>query len=557
MKNSQNPSKGDVHLSFNRSDHGLNRVSGLDLLVKADRLMQDGDFARAKKIYLKILNLGEKSHHLYNNLGVIFGMEGRSEKAIYCLRKAVKINSNRCDSYNNLGNCLQQVGRLREAIVCFQKSLKIDPSQCSAYSNCGICYQEIGEPQKAIVFYKKALSINPRTPEVYNNLGISLRDLGDFPSALKAYLSAVRIRKDYPEVCNNIGNLMQDNGNLGKAMRSYEKAISLRPSYAEAQNNLAMLELLHGNYFEGLNRYEYRLKCKSSIEFFKHMQGRLQWTGNLSSLPEKKLLVCAEQGLGDSIQFSRYILSLQQMGVNVIFVAPRKLHSLLEESGISAKCVTHEEARNYSDEPWIPLLSIPRLLQVTPNNPLIQNQYLEPHSFWVEKWKKILAPMRGRLVGINWEGNRSDNKKNDRNFSPARLVEFINEAGLVAFSLQRGGVDEFKNLFKHDDDEFNLVQEQMHALANSDSPEHFAEFSAMVKNLDLVITSATTTSHLSGAMGVKTWTLVPKTPDWRWGLDGAESFWYKSMKIFRQSERKIWDKTVEDICQALRQEFMV
>jgi len=258
----------------------------------------------------------------------------------------------------------------------------------------------------------------------------------------------------------------------------------------------------------------------------------------------------SEQGLGDTLQFMRYALALQNQGISILLCAPAKLHDLIQVSGFEQSLLTPKQANQVSEGSWIPLLSVPRYLEVSPENPLITEPYIKTTTELTSKWQKILATEQQPIIGINWQGNPDQETTNSIGRSlPLRTFSLVAKRTKVSLlSLQKGfGSEQLDTCsFK---DRFVSCQDQINDTWD------FLETAAIIANCDLVITSDTSVAHLAGGMGKTTWLLLKKVPDWRWGLDGDTTFWYPSMRLFRQRERGNWNEVMERVAEALQEHF--
>jgi ADP-heptose:LPS heptosyltransferase len=338
-------------------------------------------------------------------------------------------------------------------------------------------------------------------------------------------------------------------GELGDAIASYQMAICLQPDHADSHSNLAMAYLLAGDYEKGWDRYEWRFKFQKFESMLSAHPKAQRWGGTPLQTADKLLLVC-EQGLGDTLHFMRYVLALKQQGIAVTLCAQPKLHGLIQASEIDAHPLTPEQANQFSDGQWIPLLSLPRHLGVNPNNPIITEPYLKTSDQLVSTWQEILSTEKKPIIGINWQGNPSHEKTN----SKGRSLPLETFASIAAktngslLSLQKGyGSEQLETCSFRD--HFVSCQDQINETWD------FLETAAIIDNCDLVITSDTSVAHLAGGMGKTTWLLLKTVPEWRWGLEGENTFWYSSMHLFRQKERGNWDEVMERVAEALQKEF--
>jgi len=303
---------------------------------------------------------------------------------------------------------------------------------------------------------------------------------------------------------------------------------------------------LTGNYQLGLEKYEWRSQ---------QPPGRLKPHGNPKAkrwagdklVSGEKLLVLSEQGLGDTLQFMRYIPHLRKQGIDLTFSAQDNLHGLIKCSGIDANPLTSREANHVSEGLWIPLLSVPMLLGITPENPIETKPYIASTASFAEKWQSRLEQEKRPIIAINWQGNpQAETLALKGRSLPLELFAGIaNSSDFGLVSLQKGFGSEqlqtcsFRDRFVSCQDEINETWD-------------FQETAAIIKNCDLVITSDTATAHLAGGLGQRTWLLLQMVPDWRWGMHHENSFWYPSMRLFRQTEARNWSDVMERVAEALR-----
>ncbi|MFL0770875.1 MAG: DUF6165 family protein [Prochlorococcus sp.] len=308
--------------------------------------------------------------------------------------------------------------------------------------------------------------------------------------------------------------------------------------------------LLGGDYKNGWEKYEWRSKEKKEPAKPHALPKCILWSGEIAINQINQLLLVTEQGLGDTLQFMRYALALRDQGVEVSLCAQPKLHSLIQTSGIDPSPLTPQEANQVSDGQWMPLLSVPRRLEVSPEKPIITEPYIKTTDELIDKWKGILSAEQRPIIGINWQGNPKAEKTGLRGRSLAleAFAPITSSSQISLLSLQKGfGSEQFETCsFK---DRFISCQDQINDTWD------FLETAAIIANCDLVITSDTSVAHLAGGMGKTTWLLLHKVPDWRWGLEGDTTFWYPSMRLFRQRERGNWNEVMERVAEALQEHF--
>ena len=549
----------------------------------AELLIRQGRLEEAENIYRELITENTNDHIVYGNLAALYGKQGKTKELILLLKKSLQINPNYQQAHYNLGMAYKQKGDFKAAITSFKKSLSINPNHLESLYNAGTVLQKIGDTSgaidcyiktlklnpnhtnaninlgntlkikgdfdAAITSYNKAIALDPRRPDIHNNLGIALKLKGDLDAAINCYKTALKLNPEYPDANINYGNAIKLKGDPDTAIHFYKKALKNSPNHPDAHWNIALAMLLQGDYINGWKKYEWRFK-HDSMDNPHAMPICKIWNGN--TLKEKnRLLLVSEQGLGDTLQFMRYAITLRHQGINVSICAQPKLHSLIQSSEINHYPLTPHEANRVNEGHWVPLLSVPRYLNVTPQNPISNDPYITPSKTFLEKWASIFAHQKKPIVGINWRGNRDDYQKKDRNLPLKKFKQIIDGLDICLISLQRGvQTEERAELWA--DQETPIFQSDLDRLANSNKSLDFNEYAAVVANFDLVISTSTTMAHLAAGIGKTTWILLPKIPDWRWGLKGEECFWYPTMRLFRQHEYGNWDHVIQKTREELK-----
>ena len=585
---------------------------------RAADLINQGKLQEAEVVYRELISAKTENHIVYGNLAAICGMQGRFDELIELLRKALKLKPNYPEAHNNLGIALKEQGDLDGAIASYNTALQLKPNYPDAHYNFGNALKEQGDLDAAIASYNKALEHKPNYPEAHYNLGIALKEQGDLDGAIASYNKALEHKPNYPEAHNNLGNALKEQGELDAAIASYNKALEHKPNYPEAHNNLgnalkeqgeldaaiasfntalqlkpnypdalnnlgnalqeqgdldaaiafynkalehkpnfpeahwnsSLAMLLGGDYKNGWEKYEWRTKKEKNTSKPHAIPKCNQWSDELTLITTSQLLLVTEQGLGDTLQFMRYATALRNEGIFVSFCAQPKLHSLIRTSGIDPSPLTPEQANAVTEGYWIPLLSVPKHLNVSPQNPLITEPYIKTTEELNAKWAGILGTKEIPIIGINWQGNPETENTGLRGRSLAleTFAPITGNSKISLLSLQKGfGSEQLETCsFK---ERFVSCQNQINETWD------FLETAAIITNCDLVITSDTSVAHLAGGMGKTTWLLLHKVPDWRWGLEGETTFWYPSMRLFRQKARGNWDEVMERVTEALQEHF--
>ena len=529
-----------IYISTNK----FNQTSKEQLIKKAFQLHSQGNISEAAKYYKQLISQGSNDHRVFSNYGVILKDFGKLQQAESSLLKAIKLKPDSADAHYNLGNTLRDLGNLKKAKLFTLKAIELNPEFAEAHLNLGNILSDLGDFKEAVLSVRKAIKLKPDFADAYSNLGTILRNLGRSKEAELYTRKAIELKPDFADPYLSLGTILLDLGKLQDAESSLLNAIKLKPDYAEAYFNLSLIELLKGNYQSGLENYEFRLKTKKPT--LRYRNTKLKRVHNQKLHKGEKLLVISEQGLGDTLQFMRYLPYLRDQGLDVSFSAQTKLHSLIQSSGIDPQPFTPEEASTVSEGQWIPLLSLPRYLKVTPEDPIINQPYIYSTSELNQKWKDILSREKRPIVGLNWQGNPKVEKKSQKGRSlPLETFSTIAKNNNFKFlSLQKGfGSEQFDHCsFKN---KFVKCQSQI------DSTWDFLENAAIIENCDLVITCDTSIAHLAGGMGKKVWLLLRNVPHWTWGLEGENTFWYPSMRLFRQQERHNWQEVMERVSNQL------
>ena len=580
-------------------------------------LIQRGQFHEAEVIYRNLIASGTTNHLTYGNLAAICGRQGRYDELIGLLNNAIRLKPDYPEAHNNLGNALKERGDLNAAIASFKTSiqlkpdnpethynlgnalkkqgdltaaivaydaaLKLKPNHLGAHNNLGVALQEQGDLTAAIASYNAAIKLKPDNPEAHNNLGNTRKQQGDLTAAIACFNAAIKFKPDYSEAHNNLGtalkqqgdisaaldsfktatqfnpdnaethvnlgNVLQEQGELAAAIAAYNTALRLKPDLPEVHKNLSMAELASGDYKSGWERYEYRFKCQKDQGILNAHPNCPQWNGTALKANDQLLLV-SEQGLGDTLQFMRYALHLRSQAVAVSLCAQTKLHGLIQASGIHPSPLTPKQAHAVTEGHWLPLLSLPRHLKVSPDHPIVNEPYIRTTDELINKWREVLSREKRPIIAINWQGNPEHEKSNSQGRSLpletfAPIAQYSNASLL---SLQKGSGSEQLETCSFRD-RFVGCQQQV------DATWDFLETAAIIANCDLVISSDTSAAHLAGGMGKTTWLLLKKVPEWRWGLEGTATFWYPSMRLFRQTEPGNWDEVLQRVAQTLQKEL--
>jgi Tfp pilus assembly protein PilF len=429
----------------------------------------------------------------------------------------------------------QRAGKLPEAESIYRQIIAQAPGRHDVLQRLAeVCYQT-GKAEEALALLRRAVAADPAVADYHGNLAMILSVLCRFDEAIPEFERALAIRPDTPEAYSNMGNALRETGRLDAAAASIRRALSLRPNYPEAEWNLAYVLLTQGNFHEGLSAYEARLRVRN---FPNRFFDRGRWDGG--DLRGRRVLLHAEQGIGDTIQFIRYAPMVKQRGGTVIVLCPPELRRLFTGQLGIEQIVCDNPLPAFDVE--CPIPSLPRVFGTTTETIPRDVPYLSADSMLAQTWRQRLgAEPSGLKIGLVWAGSPTHRNDRNRSMPLVALAPLGAIRGVRSISLQKGAAA-------------RQLREQRHGLNIvdwTDELKDFADTAALMSNLDLVICVDTAVAHLAGALGRPVWLLNAFAPDWRWMWSRPDSPWYPTMKIFRQPRIGDWGTPVGQIAQEL------
>ena len=476
----------------------------------------------------------------HQSLGLTLLEQRKLPEAAACFKEAIRLNPNFAQAHGNLGTVLSWQDQHAAAATCYQHALRLNPNCAETYFNLGKTLEHTRDMGRAEQCYREALRLNPAHAGAWINLGNLLYEQDRKEEAIACFQETIRVKPDYAHAYANLGNAYGYAGRFEEALASYDRGVALEPELVGPHHNRALIWLLLGKWAEAWQEYEWRCQTK---EFPKFLFVQPRWDG--SPLEGRTLLVHTEQGLGDTLQFVRYLPLIAARGGKVVLNSQPALRRLLSISLKNIQIVAIGDPLPPFDL-YIPLLSLPGVFGTTPTNVPADIPYIKADTQLVEHWRNELASVRGIKVGIAWQGNPTYCRDRQRSMPLASFAPFAGVDGVKLISLQKGpGSEQLRSLARR------LGMLDLGPKID-DASGPFMDTAAIMRNLDLVISSDTVIPHLAGALGVPVWTALPMTPDWRWLLHRQDTPWYPGMRLFRQTRDGHWDDVFDFMSQELK-----
>ena len=510
--------------------HSANFAVLAQKLALADQHRRAGRLADAEALCREVLQSEPHHAEAHHQLAVIAHLAGNMPAALEMMRLAIAANDRVPLYHANHCELLRLAGRPQEAIAAGERATILDPTLAQAHCNLGIAHYDVDDYRSAERSYERALAHDPRFAEAWSNLGNALRAQHKLEEALLAYDRALAVRPDYADAHANKASTLHLAGRIEDSKAAYRRAIALDPMQANAHSGLSLLLLLEGNLDLGFFEYEWR--WRSTEMPARRVAGPL-WEGDRA--PGKRLFIHSEQGLGDALQFVRYLPLLIARGASVTLLVPESLRRLVADS-MPAVALWDEQAPLPAYDRHCPLLSLPRLFRTTLATIPADVPYLRAPEAASLRWRRRLDGGSELKVGVVWAGNPKHINDPARSIPLEVLAPLFTVAGTRFFSLQVG---------PRADDLQRLGGVPLTPLATELTD--FAETAGAVANLDLVVTIDSSLAHLAGAMGKPFWVLTPAVPDWRWLHDREDSPWYPTARLFRQATRLQWRPVIERV----------
>lgn len=475
----------------------------------------------------------------YNNLGTMLVLTGEPESGIAAFDKAIAIETNYAEAYCNKAAALEGLMRHQESLQCCNRAIELEANYPLAYLNQGNAYQSLRKFDEAMVSYDHALQLIPAYAEAFLNRSAVLRKLGGPYDALESSARAIALKPDYAEAYNAQGNAQLELGRFAEALQSYDKAIEIKPEYPESFWNKSLLLLMQGFFLEGWSLYEWRrLLAETKWQYYKF--SKPEWCGK-DSIQGKRLMIYAEQGLGDTIHFCRYLPLLCELGARVVFEVPECLAELVSTLKAPLQIVARGHPVPEFDA-YCPLMSLPLALKTTVETIPADIPYLWAEANKIAEWEARIGQEKKLRVGLAWSGSSSHNKDVGRSV-PLKTLLSLASLPIELHSLQK----------EYRDADLIVLETAPNIHQHQDLLNDFSDTAALAACMDVIISVDTSVAHLAGALGKQTFVMLPLIPDFRWMLDRNDSPWYPSAKLFRQLCYGDWESVVHAIKEQLNQ----
>jgi tetratricopeptide (TPR) repeat protein len=494
-------------------------------------------FVEAEACFRRSLETRPDSAEVLLHHGCALRDLARPEEALGALERAILLQPDMPGAWSALTGLLAKSGKGGEAVAVYRRLAQGRPDAAEAHRNLGVAFLEAGRLDEAEAALQEALRLRPDAALIHNNLGMLRSRQGRLEEAAAVYAEAVRRKPIFHEAHNNLGNALRDLGRFDEAAARYDEALRLKPDYAGAHWNRALLRLLQGDLAEGWAEYEWRWRLPTVAP---RRFGQPRWDG--SPLDGRTILICAEQGLGDTLQFIRYLPLVQQLGGKVIFECPPALTRLLAgAAGVDQLIRPGDPPPSFDVQ--APLLSLPMLFGTRLDSIPAGAPYLRADPRLVDSWRRELAPLGGFKIGVAWQGNPQYVVDHLRSIPLACFEPLARTADVRLISLQKGpGMEQLRQVG------FPVI-DFGERLDKTDGP--FMDTAAVLTCVDLLAASDSAVLHLAGALGAPAWAALPFVPDWRWLLGREDSPWHPSLRLFRQDRPGDWKGVFERMADAL------
>ena len=459
---------------------------------------------------------------------------GQASAALASFDTAIQLKPDVAPAFSGRGQAQAKLGLLMEARASHDQAILLAPQDAAIHFNRGCFLSDLKDWNNAVKSYQAAISLKPEYADAYCNLGHAQQEAGRADAAFGSYERALEINPRLSIGFNNRGNLFRSTHRFDQALQDYRQAISLEPNSIEAHYNLALLSLLRGDFQTGWAEYEWRRLIEEARAVPVREFPQPAWSGN-EPLRDKRMFLHAEQGLGDTIQFCRYVSLVAGLGAHVTLEVPAPLGDLLANlDGVSQLVLAGAPIPPADYQ--CSLMSLPLAFKTTLEAVPCPVPYLRADANKVAHWHEILGPRTRPRVGLAWSGNPRHRDDHHRSINLAQWIQLLPDE-YEYFCVQKEIRDDDRRIM-HSNGKITPIDAHI---------DNFTDTAALLDALDLVISVDTSLAHLSGAMGRTTWVLLPFLPDWRWLLERRDTPWYPTATLYRQPVAGDWHSVLTEV----------
>ncbi len=510
------------------------------LLNRGNALKDLRQFEAALQSYDRALALQPDYLEALCNRAVVLHDLQCFDEALSSCDRALALRDDFAEAHANRGNALHGLARYEEALASYDRALALRPDLAEAHANRAGTLQALRRFDAALADYDRAVALLPNRAETHYNRGNALHAILRFDEALTSYGRALALRPNYAEALVNRGATLQNLRRFDEALADYQRAYAVRPDFADAHYNEALCRLLIGDLRRGWEEHEWRWDTDQHKSFRRNFAQPL-WTGS-DDIAGKTILLHAEQGFGDTIQFCRYATLAAARGARIVLEVQAPLAALMRALPGVAQVIPRGEALPHFDL-HCPLLSLPRVFATELGSVPGATPFLHASAELTAHWRERLPRCDRPRIGLAWSGRPTHKNDHNRSVALATFLDIIADANADFVSLQR-------EVRAADTATLSRRGDIIHF---GEDLRDFSDTAALIANLDLVVAVDTSVAHLAGALAKPVWVLLPFIPDWRWLLDRDGSPWYPTARLFRKDERRRWDGVIARVNTALRE----
>jgi tetratricopeptide (TPR) repeat protein len=494
-------------------------------------LQASEQFEEAVSAFQKAITLNSENHAVFNNLSSVLNALARHEDALEACTEAITLLSDFPEAHNNMGNALAGLGNLEEAMASYRKALKLRPKYSDAHYNLGTALAASGESDAALEALSTAVVLDPKAPKKHYNLGNLYQKIGRLTEAETCYTNAIHLQPDYLDAINNLGSAVHALGRLEDAEICFRRGLTIDPESADVHWNLSLALLQKGEYEEGWREYEWRWMNPTFTTPRRDFK-KPQWDG--MDLDGKTILIHAEQGIGDTLEFVRYAPLVADRGGRVVLECRPPLKRLLETvKGVDSVIERGDALPDFDCH--IPMMSLPGVFETKVDSIPDQVPYLSvPEGVDADS---RLAQDKALKVGFVWAGSPTRQADTLRSCELGSFQVLFNIPGITFYSLQVGERAEELNQLDGSDNVVDL----------GSTFTDFADTAAAVDSLDLVLSVDTAAAHLAGALAKPVWVALSFAGGYLWMQDREDSPWYPNLRLFRQPGWGDWTSVFQRI----------